>query len=278
MRTRGLTRIAAACLFAAPLAKATVIDFESPNDYANNFRKVAAITPVQTTGLPNNYLLFHASATASNTSSLIYDTTPGDATAATASAYAVSQSSPLSVTTDVSFPTNNSSFGIYIVDATNEANGYLALFNVNASGVSPNDQIRFASNAIPNGSGTTNAGTLNSPGKTSADAATLAALTTINVTYSIDSSNHPVLTLTANPGAANAYSDTLTFSAITTPLTTVEVGYRLSAQSGNTNEYQIDNAIIDGTPAAPAPEPATLGTCALAAAPLFARRRRRQHS
>jgi hypothetical protein len=271
---RGLTRIAAACLIAAPLAKATVIDFETPTDYANNFRKVAAITPLQTTGQPNNYLYFHASTSASNTSSLIYDTTPGDATAATASAYSVSAGSPLSVTTDVSFPTNNSSFGVYIVDASNEANGYLALFNVNASGFNPNDQIRFASNAIPNGSGSTNAGTLNTPGKTSADAVALATLSTIDVTYSIDADNHPVLTLTANPGAANAYSDSITFSSITTPLTTVEVGYRLSAQSGNTNEYQIDNVTLDGTPA-PTPEPATaLAACALAPAMLFARRRR----
>lgn len=274
MRTRGRTNIASACLLAAALAApavraSVVVDFETPTDFANNFRKISGVTPNQTTGQSNNYLSF----TGNNFSILAYDTTPGDGTATT-SAYTVSASSPLSITTDAYFASNNSSFGIFIIDATNEANGYLALFNVNATGVTPNDQIRFSGNAIPNGTSATNAGTLNTPGKTSADAAGLSAFATINVTYSIDGSNHPVLTLTANPGAANAYSDTITFSTITTPLTNVEIGYRLSSQAGGTGDYRMDNAIIDGTPAAPTPEPATLGAGGFAATLLLARRRR----
>ena len=244
-------------LAGTPAKAAVTVDFESPTAFADNFRKLSgSATPALSANGPDNDFL---SINPNSTLMPAYDTTPADGTEK--NTFAVAPGAALGISADVRFATTNSSLGVYITDPADETRGYLAIFNVNAPSVSGNDQIRFASNGNP---ATGGAGTLVA-GKADGNALDLATWGTLNVTYSIDANNHPVLSI-----GVGAYTDSVTFTDITTPLTEVEVVLRLAAQGG-TGTFDLDNVTIT-----PAPEPATAALLGMLTLPALARRRRRR--
>jgi hypothetical protein len=252
MRVRYCIVLGCALSGVGEVARAAVIlDFEGAGQYAGNFRKIAGTgNPAQTGPTPDNdYVTMAGTVTATT----VYDTTPADATEK--SVFTVAPGSPLTFSADARFATATSSFGIYFVDATNEAAGYLALLNFNQTG--SNELIRFASNGVPNTGG---AGTLITPAGSSADVINTNEFSNILFSYSIDENNHPVLSVTAG-----SLSSSHTFDAITTPLTNVQVAIRSSPQTVGQNDF--DNVIVDAVP-----EPASLALLACGA--LAARRRR----
>ena len=213
---------------------AVMLDFESAGQYAGNFRKIAGTgNPAQTGPTPDND---YVSMAGTVTATTVYDTTPANATEK--SVFTVSPGSPLTISADARFATATSSFGIYIVDATNEAAGYLALLNFNQSG--SNELIRFSGNAVPNTGG---AGTLVTPAGGSADVINANEFSNILFGYSIDANNHPVLSVTAG-----SLSSSHTFDTITSPLTNVQVAIRSSPQTVGQNDF--DNVTITGVPEA----------------------------
>jgi MYXO-CTERM domain-containing protein len=246
---------AALSIGAAGGAKGAVLDFETPNQYTDNFRQLfsgnfgAGIQ--SNNGVDNDVVTVLAGKSAT----MVYDTTPADA--AEKSVFTVSHGSPVTVTADVRFGGATSSFGVYIVDAANEANGYLALFNINQNSTTGADLIRFSGNGAPN-AGT--AGTLNAG--TSGEALDLNTFGTVQVTYSIDADNHPALSL-----SVGSFSDSFTFASISNPLTSVEVALRDSAQNGGTGDF--DNFNVTGT----TPEPAATAILGFAGLALLRRRR-----
>jgi hypothetical protein len=252
---------------AAPVARGAVVDFETfntatDNDLANNFRVFQVNGGVPTNSNNGAAVNDVITVPAPSAFGVIYDATPGDLLT-TQSTFAVSQGNPLTVSADVTFSVNNSSFGVYIVNASNEgtASSYLALFNVNNTGGTA-DQLRFSSNATGNAPATV--GTLVASPSTS-DVFDIGATNgkNISVTYSINATNNPVLSLSVG---GVEYGNT-TFSSITTPLTNVEVGLRV-ASTGTTAGYTVDNF------SAAVPEPASFSLFALAAVPVLTRRRR----
>lgn len=198
------------------------LDFETAGQFSGSFRILnangAALTQTSN-GVASDYM---QSANGSG-SALVFD-----ANGATAgiSSFTVSQSASLTVSADISFTVSSNSFGIYIINAANEAEGYLAIFNVNNSGT--NDQIRYA-NGIVNPS-TSAAGTLVAGSSGFANNADTGinlggVFGAVSLTYSINGSNAPVLTLTAG-------SQTSSYTIAGTAFTEVEVGFRLGSSSG----------------------------------------------
>lgn len=238
-------------------AAAINLDFETAGQFPNSFRTLNAngATLVQTSnGAGNDFM------TSSNGSGsvLVYD---ANGSAGGSSSFTVGQSLPLTVSANVSFTVSNNSFGIYIVNAANAAQGYLAIFNVNASG--GNDQIRFASNAVPSTSGAGSLGAGSFANNADTGITTGSVFGGVSLTYSINGSNNPVLTMTAG-----SQTSSITFSSITTPFTEVEVGFRFGSSSGIVGMDELN--IVPTT--ASIPEPSTfavlagfsvLGVCAL---------------
>lgn len=213
------------------------VDFETAGQVTGNFR--VANTNFATFGQTSNGAandFMTVSGTASAT--VVYD---ANGAAAGVSTFNVSQSHPLTVSADVSFPANTTSFGIYIINNADPTQAYLALFNLDSG----NDRIRFSSNATPNNSG---AGSL-STGTVPDAGFTFGTLTNISLTYSINASNNPVLTMTAG-----SQSNSIAFTAINTPFTDVQVGFRITSNAGTVG---IDNLSISTIP-----EPSTFAVVA----------------
>ncbi|CAM2815436.1 PEP-CTERM sorting domain-containing protein [Rariglobus hedericola] len=214
-----LLPICAGLLFGASAlhADSVPLDFETANQFTNSFRVLSAggATLTQTSnGGANDYM---QSANGSG-SSYVYD---ANGASAGISSFTVSQSTSLTISADVSFTVSNNSFGIYIINAADESQGYLAIFNVNFSSTS--DQIRFSNNAVPTTAG---AGSPLNNGSFANNADTgiglLGAFNNISLTYSINGSNAPVLTMTAG-------SQTSSITLSGTAFTDVEVGFRMSS-------------------------------------------------
>jgi hypothetical protein len=234
---------------------ATVLDFETAGQFTNNFRKLSGPGNGTQTGPSAGNDFVSLPGTTNFTS--VYDTTPADATEKTV--FSVAQGSPVSFTADVRFSTATSSFGVYFVDPTNEANAYLALLNMDQT--SPSELVRLSTvGAIPT---TGAAGTLVNGSPSLGDVVQSGQFATATFTYAIDANNHPVLSVTVGSVTSSA-----TFDTITSPLTTVELAVRDSTQNVGQNDF--DNVTLP----TPVPEPAGLAMLALGA-PALARRRRR---
>jgi hypothetical protein len=245
-------------LCAAGWARAAVnFDFETPGQFTGNFRVLKGNSVFSQTGPTdaNDYLNITGAGISAN-AAIAYDTTPADSTSINAF------TGPASISADAQFNANDSSLGVYIINAADETKSYLALFNINHTGGNEaTDLIRFSSNADASQVG---AGTLNA-GKTGDAGFALGVFNPINLQYNVDASNHPVLTLTAG-----SLSDTITFDTLDA-FPQYEVGFRVSPKTPG--DLHLDNVSIDATPAVP--EPATVGLLSLAALPLLMRRRRR---
>jgi hypothetical protein len=219
------------------------LDFET-SQYPNNFRVLNAngATLSQTANGAGNDFMRSVNGSGS---SVLYD---ANGSTSGISSFSVSATQSLTVSADVNFTVSNNSFGVYIVNAANEAQGYLAIFNVNFSGT--NDQLRFASNAVPttSGAGTLVAGSY----PNNADSGIgLTAFGNISLTYSINELNNPVLTMTAG-----TQTSSIAFSSISTPFTEVEIGFRFGSSSGTIG---MDNLTISTTSI---PEPSTYAALA----------------
>jgi hypothetical protein len=248
--------VGAAVLASGTVAHAvTVLDFETAGQFTGNFRKVSGPGNGAQTGpaAGNDYV--NLAGTSNFTS--IYDTTPADAAEQTV--FSVAQGSPVSVTTDVRFTSATSSFGVYFVDPTNEANAYLALLNFDQT--SSSELVRFASNGVPTTGG---AGTLVTGTPSPGDVVASGQFATATFTYAIDAANHPVLSVTVGSATSST-----TFDTITSPLTTVELAIRDSAQGTGQNGF--DNIAFP----TPVPEPTALGMLGLGGLLLRRHRRRR---
>jgi hypothetical protein len=233
-----------------------LLDFETSQ--TGSFRTLSAGGTIGQTsnGASNDYM---TSVGGSASASLVYD---ANGAGAGISNFAVSQSSSLTVSLDLACTTNNS-LGIYIINAANETQGYLAILNVNSSGA--NDQLRFANNAVPTTAG---AGTLvNGSFANNADlgyapqASPFSSFKNLTLNYSINGSSNPVLTFY---NGATLLS-TLTLSG--TAFTDVEVGLRFNSNFGTIGA---DNFSITATSV---PEPSSFALMA-AGAGLFAVLRR----
>jgi hypothetical protein len=179
--------------------------------------------------------------------SIVYD---ANGSAENISNFTVSKTVSLNVTMDLSFSTSGNSFGIYIINAANEAQGYLALFNVNNSG--SNDTIRFSS-AVVNPTTPSTVGSI--PAGSYANNQDLGigptgTFSSYSFSYSINANNEAVLSMTAG-----AQTSTYTIAG-TSAFTNVEVGFRLGSSSGTVG---VDNFNISTTAI---PEPSTYAALA----------------
>lgn len=244
----------------AAYADTTPLDFETAGQFSGSFRTLNAggATLTQTlNGVANDYM----QSSGGSGASLVFDAN-GSTTGI--SSFTVSQSAPLTISADVSFTVSNNSFGIYIINAADESQGYLAIFNVNFSSTS--DQIRFSNNAVPTTAG---AGTLgNGSFANNADTGIglLGAFNNISLTYSINGSNAPVLTMTAG-----SQTSSITLSGIA--FTEVEVGFRMSSTASGIVGMDNLNIVTSAVP-----EPSTYAALAgIAVLGLATLRRRGNH-
>ena len=249
---------AAPFLFAATSHAAVVIDFETGTELASQFHNgnLPATYTQTSNGGGNDVLNFTQGSGAPGT--LFFD---ANGPAAGSSAFSVSQGNPLTVTATVVLPTANGSFGISFSNPFNEANAYLALFNVNyASGNGTTDQFRFdnAFNALTGGVGSLGGGTTGDAG------VTIGSSFNISVTYSILSSNTFQLSMTVG-------SITTTSAIYTgTPLSQVQVGIRTNPVGGTGT---LDNINISGDPVT-VPETSSALLALAGACGVMSRRRR----
>lgn len=138
-------------LVASSACGQVLLDFETSTDLSGNFRSLASGSAVQTAnGAGNDYIIADRTGSQSGTT-LLYDTTPGDATNGTQSVFAASG---LTVSFDFVLQSPGSSIGLWFADPTNLSNNILALVNLDNSGT--NDLFRFYRNG---NLGTTGVGT-----------------------------------------------------------------------------------------------------------------------
>jgi hypothetical protein len=227
------------------------LDFETTGQFTNNFRTLTGL-PVQTTNGAGNDFVHMGTGTGSS----IYD---ANGAAAGISTFNVSQSSSLTISGVLAFNANGNSFGIHIVNPSNEATGYLALFNVNYSGSS--DQFRFSTDANPT-SASAGATLANGSFDNLSDVGVSndAVFKPFSLVYSLNSSDNPVFSWTVG-------SQTSTATYAITGLSNVEVGIRMFS----TNSVRMDNFSI-------VPEPAPVGTMIFGAVALLLLRRRAPRS
>lgn len=203
-------------------ADTTPLDFETAGQFSGSFRILNAngATLTQTSnGGANDYM---QSANGSG-AAIVFD---ANGSTAGISSFTVSQAAPLTISADVSFNVSSNSFGIYIINAANETEGYLAIFNVNNSGT--NDQIRYANgivNPSTSAAGTPVVGTTGFANNADTGINLGGVFGNISLTYSINGSNAPVLTMTAG-------SQTSSYTIAGTAFTEVEIGFRFGSGSG----------------------------------------------
>ncbi|RYD79458.1 MAG: PEP-CTERM sorting domain-containing protein [Verrucomicrobiaceae bacterium] len=250
------------CVSIAPLltseaAESLTLDFESTNQYSENFRAFlnGQLVTQSSLGAANDYITLKSVA-GLNSATTAYDVTPADDLAK--SFFTVTQETPLTISANVAFSSATSSFGIYIVDKNNEGAGYLALFNIDQTATTT-DMIRFYSGATPLTGGT---GTVHS--SFDGNAFALNEFGSVSVTYSINANNNPVLSMTAG-----GFSKSVTFSDITTPFTEVEVAMRISAQGAVGQTVNVDNFLV------PVPEPSSAALLGISGVVIAGFRRRR---
>lgn len=229
-------------LTGSPMASAAVLDFETPGQLAGNFRDVdGGSTLTQTSnGADNDY-----ANVADNTSRkvLFYDTTPGEA--ATADSF----SGPLTIESDIRM--GGGSFGVYLLNADNLDQAYLALFNYS-------DRIRISDDVT--NADSNDAGGLDVYDQTGTTGVTQNEWTTLRVDYLIDGDDHPVITVTVG----SFTSGPITLSDVTA-FDSLSIGLRISPQNGAT---AFDNFTV-------VPEPGTAALAGLGAALCLIRRKRR---
>ena len=219
-----LLPVCAGLLFGATAlhADSVPLDFETANQFTNSFRVLNAngATITQTSnGVANDYM----QSSAGSGSAVVFDVN-GSTTGI--SSFTVSQATSLTVSADISFTVSTNSFGIYIINAANEAEGYLAIFNVNNS--STNDQIRYANgvvNPTTSAAGTLVAGSSGFANNADTGINLGGVFGNVSFTYSINGANAPVLTMTAG-------SQTSSYTIAGTAFTEVEVGFRFGSSSG----------------------------------------------
>ncbi|MDR1283485.1 MAG: hypothetical protein LBK99_22090 [Opitutaceae bacterium] len=214
-----------------PTLSAVTITFDSGDAFFENFRLFKQNGDNPTYDATNGGMTVPKG----NNATYVYDTTPADATKATQDTFTISPNNPFTISTTFVMGYANSSIGIYIVNPANEATGYLALYNINAS--ASKDQLRIATNAIPN---ITGAGTL--IGVTDQDGLDLNQEGIMKITYGLEAEGTTgYLSIDLYSSAAPetpVYSFTKT--AITDPLTTFEIALRFSRQASD-NAYVIKN-------------------------------------
>ncbi len=253
----------------ATVGRAALVDFETAGDLTNNFRQSTGDANVAQTAdaAGNDYVTVNNQQTANAGKSFLYDTTPADATSGTASTF----SSTNPITVSYAFQagttgTSTNSFGVYIIDPTNETtNSLLALLNVDASAT--NERIRFFKDG--NWS-TSSAGT--QVGSNNDSSSSIVAVgdpfKTLTLTYSV-SGTTPTLTL-----AVGSFSATSAFSAgdaITNPEFALRI-YDAQTSDGSSITQHTTTANFDNFQVVP--EPASLGMLGAGLGLALMRRRR----
>lgn len=220
------------------------LDFET-TQYPNNFRVLVNNGPTTLSQTSNGVANDFFTSVGGSNAAIAYD---ANGSASGVSSFTVSQTQSLTVSADLSFTTTGNSFGIYIINRTNTAQGYLAFFSVNNGTGAGSDRILYSSNpAGPSTAGATGIAVGSTGFQNNADTgfAPNSGFGNISLTYSINASNNPVLTMTAG-----SQTSSITYTGITTPFTDVEVGFRLSSGSGTIG---MDNLNISTTSAIPEP-------------------------
>ncbi len=248
--------VASLLLVASSAAHAVSIDFETAGQFADNFRLLNTPAVAQSSNGAANDFISHGTGTGR---SFVYDTTPDSAVVK--NTFSVNPWSTFTVSADVLFGGATNSFGFHIVNADNETQAYLALFNVNISGA--NDQFRFSSNVDPTVTGGTGLGNGSFPSNADVGVTT-GVFSTISLQYTVNALNEPVFALTAG-----SMTSTRTFTGVTA-FSNFEIGFRSFANSG-TN--QIDNITFN---LITIPEPASLTLLGLAGVAMLGRRQRHQ--
>lgn len=250
---------------------AATITFDSASDVIDHFRLLEKDgSPGGTFGhqiISGNGVLRAMGHSSGGRITIMYDTTPSNVAPVT------SFTPGLTVEFDVRMPTASRSVGVYLLDANNpnENTAYLALFNVDVSGI--NDRIRFSPNANPKSADlavapNTNIGNLGSaPGSDVTGTAGYGASSTsfvhVKVGYTRNILNEPMLQMTVGSlSASHTYTGLVGFE-------NVSVAFRMSplnASSGN-NFLDIDNLTI-------VPEPGGALSALVLVGGLFIRRYR----
>jgi hypothetical protein len=124
------------------------LDFETAGQFTGNFRVLSAIgggTAAQTTSGGNGFFRQDV-ASGAQAATYLFDTTPGDTTRETESAFDVSAG--LTITFDARTNNSNGSFAIVFADPANLNKNVTALFNI-LSSANGTDQLRFFKNGTP---------------------------------------------------------------------------------------------------------------------------------
>ncbi len=234
------------------------VDFNNGGELASSFRPMANPTfgtpvasPVYTQ--PGGAANF---AQGTSASTIFYDE---NGSTAGVTSYAVTQATPITVSTTVVLNANNGSFGIYFINAANENQGYMALFNVNYTTGSPIDQFRFDNLGSPT-TGNVNTTALAANATTADAGVTSGTAFNMSATYTILSATSYQLSMTVG-----SYTSSATYTG--TPISNVEIGFRTNPIANNTGSF--DNLLISQVPE---PSAAILG--AMSSALLVFRRRR----
>ena len=211
------------------------ISFETVGDYVSNFRHLAgsgtAAQTDPTVGEPDNDTV----RLSNNGFTVTYDATPGDNTA-TRNLFTV----PFSVVADVRFGSFNNSYGVYFISPESEAQAYLALFNVEASGAS--DQFRFSTDGNPLTSG---AGTLIQTALIESGVTTNGKLNRIEIGYGVNAQKLPVLSIWAGTASSSL--------VLTGQLAAASAGVGLRFSPRSLNDMDFDNLALRPVPAVWAP-------------------------
>jgi len=260
--------LAGALLLIGGGAQAAVIDFETPGQYADNFRTLySGLTVGQSdNGVDNDYVRIGRPMIGTTTrASLLYDTTASDGDV-TRSTFSLSPGGPaVTVTADVWFTAGGASWGVYFINASDRQQAVLALFNVNASG--GNDNIRFtlptATQYVNPASTASTEPTLSLTTNSYADAGiTVNEFKTISASYWLNEEGKIVMSMTAG-------TRTLESAPITglDAFSQVEIALRISPAGADADYILFDNIDVSMVP-----EPTVLGL--IGAAGLLMGRRR----